>query len=926
MSGAHRRLGHSLAIAAAVVVAGAGMLGSIGLSATTAGAATTAPAFSKTETVTRTLEASDGTTSVVASNTVTLSVGQTENLEGRQEVTVSWSGAHPTGGVVANENSVDAQYEEYPMVLLQCRGGTSTADQVTPQSCWTQSWTERYQQSNASGEGGLYPSYRLDQYATDHAAVVGRPATKTLPTTATCQKYGKSHTPVQYWLPWVAADGQVYDGGTGGLCGQPPEANSGITSALPSNETFGVTGLDGTGSAEFDVFTTTENTTLGCSSTVPCSLVAIPVMGVSCDADLLGATPTKAEAADLAACESTGVYQPGQGANPQQNAEALTVDGSLWWSPSNWRNRIVVPLTFAPLPTACSITGPNHAVHVYGSELMIQATNQWDPGFCSRATDSFDLSEVPSPEPEARDLVATGSADSALTSFAQPGGYGKAVANAPVAVTGFTVSYDVSLPTGGTVTTLKLTPLLLAKLLTQSYVATHNYGDPALAGNPLNITDDPEFHALNPEIPQNSTGLGPALAESELISLSSQSDVVEAVTSYINGTPAARAFLNGTPDTSMPGEHMVVNPAYKGISLPLDQWPLLSTYESTAFDNSATIAPCLANSPQPLYSLIDAPLATLESVSESMQFEKPNSTMTCKSNASQTVNSMVGTGRQPAGHYFMIGITPLADDDRYNLRAASLETNGGTFVAPSNASLEAATTLLQPNTTTNIWTLPYGDLHTSTASSAYPGTMVVYAAVPTTGLTATSAHDLSTFLKFAVTTGQTTGSGVGQLPPGYLPLTAADGLGAYSAYTLAVADDVAAQNGEVPPLVPASESTGTSNTGTTTSPSTPAPTTTATAGGPLPATTGLSARFPQFSLVPHLLSSTSGPASHTAAVAGRAGHHGGHEALKMIQLSPTADEALWVGGFPVVLVLLLALLGIVVVPTLFRVGRRRGRW
>jgi hypothetical protein len=930
------RLGVALAVATAVAAAGSAVLSTVGVAAATAGASTPAPAFTQTQTVTRTTLASDGTTSVVASDTVTLSVSQTQDLEGRQEISVSWSGAHPTGGIVANQNSVDAQYEEYPMVLLECRGDGSGADPVSPQTCWTQSWTERFQRSNASQQYGLYPPYRLDQYSSTPGAVVGRPTPKTtLPQTPSCQntavKYG---TPVQYWIPWVAASGHVYDGGTGGTCGQPPQADSGITSALPSNETFGVTGANGTGSAEFDVFTTTENTTLGCSATVACSLVAIPIMGISCDGDLFGSSPTKAELADLAACRSTGAYSPGQGANTQlyQNGDALSVSGSLWWSPSNWRNRVVVPLTFAPQPDACSLTGPNRALNAYGSELMIQATDQWDPGFCTDPADGFSLSQVPSPEPEARNLVASGAADAALTSFAQSGGYGKPVVNAPVAVTGFTISYAISLPTGGEVTTLKLTPLLLAKLLTQSYQGTRNYGDPALAGNPLNITDDPEFHALNPEIPENTTGLGPGIPESELISLSSNSDVIQALTTYIGDTPAARAFLDGTPDTSVPGEDMVVNPAYKGIQLPVDQWPLLSTYVSTAFDNSATIAPCLASSPQPLYTLIDAPMATLEDISEAMQFEKPNSTLTCSSNAEETVNSMVTAGRQQAGHYFMLGITPLADDDRYNLRAASLETTSGTFVAPSDTSLRAATALLQPDTATGTWTVPYDTFRTSTGSSAYPGTMVVYAAVPTSGLTTTVAHDYATFLDFAATTGQTTGSGVGQLPPGYLPMTAADGLAALAAYTEAAAADVEAQNGQVPALVPTSTSgtSSTSGTATATSPSaTASSTASATAGATgTGGTSAFVAGFPQFgSLLSLPATLTAGLPVGATSTAHAARHaHAPVEGPTSIELSPTADEALWVGSLPVVLVLLLALLGVVVIPTLYRVGRRRGRW
>ena len=49
-----------------------------------------------------------------------------------------------------------------------------------------------------------------------------------------------------------------YYGGNAGCAGEPPESADVGGSALPSNETFGVTGLDGTGSAEFDVFTSTR--------------------------------------------------------------------------------------------------------------------------------------------------------------------------------------------------------------------------------------------------------------------------------------------------------------------------------------------------------------------------------------------------------------------------------------------------------------------------------------------------------------------------------------------------------------------------------------------------------------------------------------------------------------------------------------------
>ena len=120
---------------------------------------------------------------------------------------------------------------------------------------------------------------------------------------------------------------------------------------------------------------------------------------------------------------------------------------------------------------------------------------------------TFTFDHVQRERAPARNQVATGTAAAAFTSEAQPLGYGKPVVNAPVAVTGFTISFSIDGTNGDPVTTLKLTPLLLAKLLTNSYpVSRGGPGRPGLTGNPLNITDDPEFEAFNPGIPNRQWG------------------------------------------------------------------------------------------------------------------------------------------------------------------------------------------------------------------------------------------------------------------------------------------------------------------------------------------------------------------------------------------------------------------------------------
>ena len=72
--------------------------------------------------------------------------------------------------------------------------------------------------------------------------------------------------------------------------------------------------------------------------------------------------------------------------------------------------------------------------------------------------------------------------------------------NAPVAVTGFAISYVIDGANGQPYTKLRLTPLLLAKLLTESYPAELpvQQEDPALSHNPLNITLDPGVHQAEP--------------------------------------------------------------------------------------------------------------------------------------------------------------------------------------------------------------------------------------------------------------------------------------------------------------------------------------------------------------------------------------------------------------------------------------------
>jgi hypothetical protein len=817
-----------------ILLAGSGLLGV----ASGAQADQPSSSFTGTTTVSRTFVDADGTTTTVDKNTIKLRVSQTANLRGRQELGVSWSGAHPTGNVATDINSGDAAKEEYPLVLLECRGingAGAGADAITPETCWTATWNERFQSDLSTG----WPAWRSDEYATtaDRQASVGAPT----PRPVDCNRAAVA----ERWLPFKAEDGTVYPGGVGGCAGQAPESSNVGGAAIPSNTTYGVTQKDGTGSTQFDVWTQDENASLGCSDTVPCSLVAVPIEGTSCDAygtKLPAADRPLAryQAAAVSNCEATGQYAAGQADDPGTPPD-LAVEGALWWSASNWRNRITVPLSFATPASVCSVVSKYAPQAIYGSVLMTELAAQWEPKFC---TDSslYPFIHVQASDAEARNLLTSGSIDAAFTSRLPDGGFANPTVQAPVAMTGFAISYSIDDANGVAYHSLHLDARLLAKLLTMSYpgnsLVKDNY--PALARNPMNITDDPEFIQLNPGLPKYVQ----LEAASTLQSLSSDADLMYSLTSYINSDPAARAWLNGNPDPW----GMTVNPNYLDIALPVESWPLLDSFTlpQSYIDSGNNL--CYSNSPAPYLQLIANPSSLLQTIVQNIQFAVSNVNIACPNGMLGDVGSLrLSTqGRQSTGHRFVIGVTSISAARRYSLATAALAPASAasdaapTFVSPDDAGLKAAASALETDKTQNTWALNYGALASTTG--AYPGAMPVYADIPTTHLSSTVAKHLAGFLTYAAGAGQKSGTANGDLPPGYLPLTAANGLAAQASFTGRAAAAVAAQQGAIPSLV-APPTTGPTSSGPTpptsapatpTSPTVTAPTTTPNLGGSTP--------------------------------------------------------------------------------------------
>lgn len=821
---------------AALCLAGGAVPGASGpaVAATTTGGS----GASVSKTITRT-HLVGGADELTEARTVTMTVDQTHDLRSRQSVGVAWRGAHPTGNAQADITSPSGLNDEFPFVLLQCRGVDSptapVSEQLTPQTCWTQTANERID----TAPSNPFPAWRVDRYAatSERTFHVNDP-----PLPNSCDTHLADGV---RRVPFVSATATTYypDGGTGAgsICtAQPPEQVIEDNAAQPGNTTYGITRLDGKGATKFTMWSAEDNASLGCSQTVKCALVAVPVLGVSCDvaaAALPTADRPPASIAERVAndCLSTGNYGTGVTGGGQPPAPSVT--GRLWWTASNWRNRLTVPLTFAPADNVCDVVGAKEPVDLYGSELMTQAMTQWRPAFCLDAKRT-PFRHVQTGEPQAASLLAQSSIEAGLVSHPPDGGYGKPVVNAPVAFSGFAVGYVIDDEQQGPYTKLRLTPRLIAKLLTMSYPGLQLVKDEyvALQHNPLDISSDPEFQALNPGIKK---GVPDSIAASTIFSLSSDSDVIRSLTTYLTSDKETRAWLDGAADPW----GMTVNPSYRKIALPVQTWPQLDTFEPKKYyargDNGNI---CLTTSPVPYLPLIAAPTIRMSNISLAMQFAVSPSQTGCDQPGG--VGSIIGLklkakGREFPGSRFLLGLTSLGDAARYDLDTAALQTTvaagtatkftsdaGRTFVAPTDNGLRAAANLLTANTKTGVWDLPMSRVvKDAAAKAAYPGSMVVYAAVPTTGLSAAGAKAYAALLTWMATTGQSPGTTNGTLARGFLPMTAANGLQPLASFTTRAASAVAAQQGAVPSML-ASPSTR-RTTGA------PGPGATADTGGPL---------------------------------------------------------------------------------------------
>jgi hypothetical protein len=535
----------------------------------------------------------------------------------------------------------------------------------------------------------------------------------------------------------------------------------------PPNDVDSYTGPDGSGSADVEVRTPVESSKLDCATATPCALVVVP------------------------AWEKDG-------------DQSGNVD-----DPANWKLRTVIPIAFQELPQNCQFADAD--VRLQGSPLAGVMMSQWNHKTCI-ANPSVNVDYTNLSEPRARANFLANNADVALTNLPASADDGKAqriYTYAPVNVTSLVVAFvNDDATTGQTITEMKLNPRLLAKLITASYGYVAFNGkdwspptpacpanqdldnipggtdicyppyDTNVTDNPPTIFADPEFLKLNPGHDWTTQNTADPLL------FSGSADFTYELTQYIQSDAAAREFLAGKPDDW--GMH--VNTAYKGITYPANTFELRdpSVYMTYSFQPLGDFT-ALAN------YLVQGRQAGVDF------FVNPD-----PDNGGALTHLKFAA--LPVGQRGLIAIIDSASAAALRLPTAQLLNAAGSYVGPTSDGMTAATADMKKNADGITRSMDY----TAKDAAAYPLTLETYAMVATSKLSSKLADKTADLLDYAAGPGQTAGLQPGQLPPGYVPLAAAE-----VALTKKAADEVRKQQGATTPPVTTTPSPAAQNGGTT---------------------------------------------------------------------------------------------------------------
>jgi hypothetical protein len=719
---------------------------------------------------------------------LSVTVSQTEDIT-QQGITVSWTGGEPTIGA-----SSDAEGDFLQM--MECYGDASTGPD--PEDCEYGSSGLIFSSAtnvNLNGfaggrggylcpagavasttappfaEGGIPPSYGCDPYEPGdanppHIQPTGEPSSEfTIPFVPVNDPTDPAYNPV--------ATSSYYD-----------EFNSDEVQEAVTNSA-------GDGQVQFQTLTGIDAPGLGCGEPEAdgqardCWLVIVP----------------------------RGQYDP-NGYDPV-NAGAYINTSPL--SASNWAQRIQVHLGFATVPNFCPIG--TKETETVGTQIAARAVQSWQIALNTQANCSAIYGYSATTEAASTQALASSSSGIGLAFTTIPIGSEAArdgnpgttlppILYAPVAVTALGFGFNINQSNGYVTTPVKLTPQLMAQALTQVYLydlpdffpsastATISYTGPAWAqANGDNLSADPQFQALNPEIQaetKNPVPQAPLLTEDH-------SALNQSVWEWIQSDKTTAEWLDGTTvagtatvdpfyvtTTGVPASQCNNTDSPGCTLLNLGKAPAIDSFPRAYICTPAGTSTCgsgncpnivvnvsqspgVPNTVEPRCSLYLLPYSnSYQAAAQSVV--SGDSTATTDWEA--TLESPSGTagwwatvGSEGPGHTFMWTVADTPDLAADGLIDADLcDDDGSNCVGPSTASLTTALDSASKDSAGLLEVNP-----ASPGSGGYPLTDVVYAAVPT-DQSATALQNYAALIQYAAGAGQTPGVAPGDLPPGYLPL------------------------------------------------------------------------------------------------------------------------------------------------------------
>jgi hypothetical protein len=528
-------------------------------------------------------------------------------------------------------------------------------------------------------------------------------------------------------------------------------------SPLTSNEvTWAGSDSSGNGNFRFELQTASTAPGLGCGKAIrsgakfvgqPCWLVILP-------------RGTKDNRQD-------GIFQSG-----------------LFWDA--WKHHLAIKLDFRPIGIRCDKGVPERLVQ--GSELAGAAFASWQPRLCNEgAKSAFVISNQYD-----GDALESASSDEtsplAITTRALRKESEDSLVYAPLAIGGISVSFSIDRRVDESMvippdirafsqtpfTSLRLTPRLLAKLLTGSYTD----GLPPLVDlgavglNPRNITEDPDFIEVN-----NDTnhwqymnlifgGIGDALVPN------SRSFLAERVWNYIMSDSEGRDFMAGKPDPY----GMKINPWFS-TDVKINPSGSAFTMPNLGFPKSDPVEkPDTTSGGQ----FVSGPINVVTWRPYLSDFEEgAKATLTGNAyelgawDVNKSPPSFAKTPRSPVGSRKVIAITTTPAAERFKSFQAHLRNPAGEFVAPTLTSLQLAQEAMTPSELNKgVYELNFDSQQTKAAAGAYPLTVPIYAAINPLQTDSDTRVAYADLIEFAVSEGQTPGTELGDLPPGYAPLNA----------------------------------------------------------------------------------------------------------------------------------------------------------